>query len=300
MSRLPYRLLYYLAKLFSVLPLWFLYGVSDLCRILVYHVFRYRRKIVRTNLKNAFPEKSLREIKRIEWRFYRHFCDMFIEVIFMMHASKRRVARMVSFKNVELVNRYYQMGKSVVVTGGHYGNWELYSVFPHLINHTVLGVFKPIRDKEFEAMMNNMRCRFGTITVSMRNVAKMAMGWDSNAKPFFLGLINDQTPARSEIRYWTRFLNQDTAVFLGAEKLARKLDHPVLFCNMRKVKRGKYEVEVTLLVENPKQTKPYEITEMHLKALESLIREAPEYWLWSHKRWKYKPEKALDKNSCKP
>ena len=279
-----------LARLLSLLPLRVLYAISDFNRLLIYFVFHYRRKVVETNLKNAFPEKSEAERKNIEWRFYQHLCDLFIEEIYLMYTSRKKAIKLLTLKNPEVLEKYYNEGRSVVATGGHYGNWELYSILPVYLKFKVIGAFKTIQNSEFEQLMNNTRSRFGSLPVQMHDIARESIKMYRNGEKFFLGLINDQTPARGDIRFWTKFLNQQTAVFLGAEKLAVKLNLPVVFCNMRKLKRGRYEVEFRLLEENPKDTKPYEITKLHVKALEELIREKPEYWLWSHKRWKYKPK----------
>ena len=158
--------------------------------------------------------------------------------------------------------------------------------------HVTIGAYKPLKNKHFENFINKSRQKFGGFPVPMHDVVRMALKMSQEGKPFFLGLISDQTPAKGDIRYWTTFLNQDTPVFLGTEKIAKKTNQPVLFCNMRKLSRGRYEVDFVVLTENPKDTKPYEITEMHVRELEKLIRETPEYWLWSHRRWKHKRKNA--------
>ncbi|HNY09893.1 MAG TPA: lysophospholipid acyltransferase family protein [Tenuifilaceae bacterium] len=288
MKRLAFYLFYTITKILALLPLRLLYVISDINRFLLYYVLRYRRKTVTTNLKNAFPDKSKEELKTIEWKFYRHLCDLFAEIIFLLHSGAKRAAKLCTFSNVELVNSYYQQGKSVVAAGGHFGNWELYGLFPLYIKHTVLGAYKPLNNKPIDEFIKKSRERFGCVTIPMYSISRVALKWSQEGKPFFLGLINDQSPSRSHIGYWTTFLNQETPVYIGTEKIARKINQPVVFCYIRKLKRGKYEANVELLVEEPRLTKPHEITEMHLRALERVINEAPEYWLWSHKRWKHK------------
>lgn len=288
MDRLLFYLFFILVRLLAFLPLRVLFILSDVNFVFVYYIFGYRKKTVRENLKNSFPNKTEQELKKIELRFYRHFCDLFIEINYSLFVSNRRMKNMVSFKNIDLINKYYEAGKSVIVTGGHYGNWELLSLFSLYIKHTLLGAYKPLNNKYFENFINKSRERFGALPVPMHEVARMALKMSQEGKPFFLGLISDQTPVKGDIRYWTTFLNQDTPIFLGTEKIAVKTNQPVLFCKMKKVSRGRYEVELELLTENPKETKQYQITEMHVKALEKLIQENPEYWLWSHRRWKHK------------
>ncbi len=272
---------------FKYMPLRWLYAISDFMYLIIYKILRYRVKVVRQNLKRSFPGKTEKDLRRIERKFYSHFCDLFVEQFYILHANAQKVQKLCRFKNVDMVNSYYDKGKSLVVAGGHYGNWELYGMFGIYLKHKVFGAYKPLANKYFEKFINASRERFGALAVPMKDTFRLAMDFTSKGRLFFLGLIADQTPARGEIRYWTSFLNQDTPVFLGTEKIAKKLNQPVFFCNMRKIKRGFYEVELELLTENPADTKPYEITEMHLRALERLINEAPEYWLWSHRRWKH-------------
>lgn len=292
MDRIFFYLFYISVRLLAFLPLRVLFVLSDINFFFIYYVFGYRKKTVRENLRNSFPDKAEKELKKIELKFYRHFCDLFVEIYYSLFVSNRRLKKMVSFKNIDLVNDFYEKGKSVIVTGGHYGNWELLNLLSLYVKHTVIGAYKPINNKYFENFINKSRERFGALPVPMHDVARMALKMSREGKPFFLGLISDQTPVKGDIRYWTTFLNQDTPIFLGTEKIAVKANQPVLFCSMRKVKRGRYEVELEVLTENPKETKQYEITEMHVKALELLIQEKPEYWLWSHRRWKHKRENA--------
>ena len=233
----------------------------------VYNIIRYRRKIVATNLRNSFPQKSEAERKAIEKKYYKHLCDMCVEVIHILHASPNTARKMANFKNIELVNNFYNQGKSVIVAAGHY---------------------KPQTNKNFEHFINTNRERFGCIPVCMYDIARTAIKMNNNQQPFFLALFADQTPASGEIRYWTNFLNQDTPVFLGTEKIARKTKQPVLFCNVYKPYRGHYEVEFEVLTDNPADTSPNQITELHVHALERLITQTPELWLWSHRRWKRK------------
>jgi len=272
---------------FKFMPLRWLYGISDIMYLTIYKIIGYRVDVVKKNLKNSFPQKTESELLEIERKFYRHFCDLFVEQFYILHANAKKAKRLCSFKNLEQLDRYYNENKSIVVAGGHYGNWELYGLFGLFLKHQVFGAYKPLANKYFESFVNASRERFGALAVPMRDTPRTAMQFAREGKLFFLGLIADQTPAKGEIRYWTTFLNQDTPVFLGTEKIAKKLNQPVFFCNMRKLKRGFYEVELELLTDKPAETKPYEITEMHVRALERLINEAPEYWLWSHRRWKH-------------
>ena len=286
MGKIAFYLFFIITRIMTLLPLKAMFVISDIARLFIYHIFRYRVKTVRTNLRNSFPEKSSKELKRIEKAFYKHLCDLFIETIYILHANEKDFIKMCKFNNIDLFHDFYDKGKSVIVATGHYSNWELLGLFAYHNKHFTIGIYKPMKNKHFEKFLNSSRERFGAASIPMQDTLRAAIKCTNEKRLFFLGLVSDQTP--SDIHYWTTFLNQDTPVFLGVEKIARKLNQPVIFCNMRKVARGKYEVELVTLCEEPLKTKPYEITEMHVHALERLINEAPEYWLWSHRRWKHR------------
>jgi Kdo2-lipid IVA lauroyltransferase/acyltransferase len=288
MGAIFYYIFYGFTWLLVQLPSTTIHRISDFTFFIIYHITHYRRDVVKTNLSNSFPEKSKEELKRIEILFYRHFCDLLFENLFLLHASRERALRRCKFNNLEIFDKFYAEGKSAILASGHYGNWELYALMGTRINHIPVGIFKPLTNKRFEKLINDARERFGGIPVAMNDTLRALISYKQSKTPILLGLIADQTPAKKDIRYWSTFLNQDTAVFLGVEKLAQKFDMPVIFCSMTKVRRGKYEVNFEILTEKPNELKPYELTEMHLRALEKLIRNKPEYWLWSHRRWKRK------------
>lgn len=273
-----------MAKLPSVV----IFTISDFFAFIAYRVVRYRRGIVRKNLLNSFPEKSIDEIISIEKDYYTHFSDIFIEDILLLHASRNWVLSRVKFTNIDLLERLYDEGKSVVIATGHYGNWELLSLAAPLCRHKLLGIYKPLNNKRFENFINRARERFGALAVPMNEAFRTFIRMHNQGEFALLCLIIDQTPPPGENRYWTKFLNQDTPVFLGVEKIAQKMNQPVVFCSMRKVARARYEVTLRMISESPRENKPHEITEMHVKALEEVIREQPAYWLWSHRRWKRK------------
>jgi KDO2-lipid IV(A) lauroyltransferase len=283
-----FSIFYGFTWLIAQIPSKAIYVISDFTYIMVYHVARYRKAVVRNNLTISFPEKSISEIKIIEKKFYSHLCDLIYENIFLLHASRERALRRCKFSNLDILEKYYAQGKSAVMATGHYGNWELFALMGDTTKHIPVGIFKPLANKRFEKLMNDARERFGGVPVAMKDTLRAVINYKREGIPILLGLISDQTPAKSDIRYWTTFLNHDTPVFLGVEKIAEKFDMPVFFTSMRKTKRGKYEVYFKLLTENPKDLKPYELTEMHVRELEKIIRDKPEYWLWSHRRWKRK------------
>lgn len=241
------------------------------------------------NLRNSFPEKSEEELKAIEKKYFKFLCDNILESFKMLTISRKGIAKRFKFINPEVVEHYLLQGRSVLLTGGHYGNWEWGNLsVKATFDEDVLVIYKPLANTQFGDFMNAMRSRFGTTMVPMKLTLRKII--EHKNKLFLAVFVSDQTPTRDESQYFTKFLNQDTAVFLGVEKIAKATGNPVIFCQIDRVKRGYYQAEFTTLFEDPKLAREYEITEAHTKKLESYIKAKPELWLWSHKRWKFKPE----------
>jgi len=274
---------------FSLLPLWFLYIVADGLYILLYYVVHYRTKVVRKNLKNAFPEKTTGELRIIERQFFRYLADFIVETVNAITMSEHELKRRVVLTNPQVVSEYYAKGRSVIAVGGHYCNWELAGLnFYFHTDKKFMIVYKPLANKIFDDFFYKIRSRFGTIPVAMRQTFRKMVEYKNEQTA--IALLGDQTPAMEDATYFIDFLNQPTAVFLGIEKLARAMDMVVLFYDMKRIKRGYYSYTLIPLCENPKQTQPYEITKAHVKHLEDIIKQEPQYWLWSHRRWKFRPE----------
>lgn len=288
MKKIFFYIFYIFSWLLSILPLKIQYFIADFLYIILYYIIAYRKKVVYINLKNSFPEKSDKEIKSIAKKFYKHLADLFIENISFHFFSEKDILKRVKFTNIEILNNYYKQNKSVVAVLGHYGNWELYCGMPLITKHLNIGVYKKLSNKSFDDLFKKTRKKFGAEAVEMHNTFRTIIKYAKEGKLTFTGLISDQTPTKSEIHYWTKFLNQDTPIFLGVEKIAKKTNQPVVFMDMKKIKRGYYQVEIIKLFENPQETKEYEITEKHVRLLERIIKNKPEYWLWSHRRWKHK------------
>lgn len=195
---------------------------------------------------------------------------------------------MVEFEETNIPKKLYNDKKNIIGVTGHFYNWELYLTIPMILDHSVLGVYKPLNNKYFDKLFYKMRSKFGAVPVTMSDSYKTMLKYNKEDKLTFLGLIADQRPPNIKGNYWTTFLNQESAIFLGPEKIAKKLNAAVVFSYSEKLKRGKYLIKSKLLFEDTSQCKEYEITEAHVRFLENLIKEKPEYWLWSHKRWKYK------------
>lgn len=288
MSSVGYYLTLPFLYFISILPFPIFYGLSDVVYLLLYRVFGYRRKVVYANLKNAFPNKTEQEIKLIEKNFYKYLCDLFLETLKTLTISKEEAVKRCSFDDntIELFKKLNDQKKSCIIVMGHYGNWEWAGNTFSLINKQQLYViYHPLSNQHFDKFMYNMRTRFGSKLYAMKDVVREMIKNKNeiNATAF----IADQTPA-PESAYWTTFLNQDTPVFWGTEKIAQKLNYPVVYVTVNRVKRGYYKVSTEILVEEPKATKEGEISELHTKKLEKDIIAHPEYWLWSHRRWKHK------------
>ncbi|HTI61405.1 lysophospholipid acyltransferase family protein [Mucilaginibacter sp.] len=275
--------------LLSLLPFWFLYLISDLVFIILYYVVGYRRKVVQDNLRNSFPEKSAEERASIEKKYFKYMADLTLETIKSTSMSEKQVRRRMVCTNPEIMEHYFSQGKSILAAAGHYGNWELACLnFGFLTDKIKMVVYKPQSSEIFTDFINRTRSRFGTIMISMKQTLRKMI--EHKNELTFTVLAADQTPSRSEALYFTTFLHQPTAVFIGVEKLSSIRDCVIVFYRIDLVKRGHYTYTLVPLVENPKETRPYEITKIQVNYLESLIREKPEYWLWSHRRWKIKPE----------
>jgi KDO2-lipid IV(A) lauroyltransferase len=201
------------------------------------------------------------------------------------------------FKNPEVLNELFERGKSVAGVLGHYGNWEWLSLLPTEINHKVWAIHKPLKNRYFNRMINDLRSKYGVNMVSTGDSFRLLKSEKDAGICTLTYFLADQSPQRSKIKYWTTFLNQDTPVFLGAEQIARKLEMAVVFFDIRKVRRWHYEIEFVVLAENPSEYPKYEVTEKHVRALERRIEADPPWWLWSHRRWKHKREDSTASSS---
>ena len=278
-----------LLYLISLWPFWLLYLLSDGIFVLLYHISHYRRRVVEENLRNAFPEKSEGDIAVISKQYYHHLADLVVESIKLMSISAEGVKKRMVVHNPELIAGAFSAGQSVIGVLGHYGNWELGALrFSQLFQAPRIIVYKRLSNSFFDSKLKRVRSRFGATLVEMKG-AMRALVAHKNERTVTV-LVGDQTPAKAEISYFTTFLNQPTAVFLGVEKLAKMTNSRVVFCDVRRIKRGHYECNFIPMFAEPRATLDYEITNAHVRYLEDVIRAEPQYWLWSHRRWKFRPE----------
>jgi KDO2-lipid IV(A) lauroyltransferase len=285
LSRLGYLFLY----LISLLPFWLLYIFSDFLYVIIYYVLRYRLKVVRENLRNSFPEKTDTERKAIEKKYYHYLGDLIVEVIKLFTISEKQLKKRMLAPNGEIIEHYFNQGKSIIGAVGHYSNWEMAGLrLGMYTDKRRVVVYKPLHNEYFDNAFKRMRSKTGATLVDMKHTVRKMVEY---RKELMISvLVSDQTPVRSDVSYFVPFLNQPTPVFLGIEKLAKMIDCVVVFCDIRRIKRGYYECSLVPLFEDPKNTAEHEITNAHVNYLENVIKQEPQYWLWSHRRWKFKPE----------
>ena len=275
--------------LITWLPLRVLYLFSDFAYLLIYYLVGYRKKIVRNNLRNSFPNKTDKEIRKIEKKFYRFFCDTFIEALKKIHISDDEMKRRFVYENSHLVLEHLDNGKTVILMTAHYGNWEWFSSFSLHVDrkYSVTQIYQTIKNKNFNEFMLKLRSKFATVNVERSQALRSIIKMKNEGIATIFGILSDQSPRKSSIHYYTHFLNQDTPVITGAETFAKKTNFPVVFGKVSRPKRGYYHMEFIPITLDPSQTTDFEITETYMRLLEKEIEEAPEYWLWTHKRWKH-------------
>lgn len=267
--------------------------MSDIFFFFVYYIAGYRKKVVLTNLRNAFPEKTDIEIKNIAKKYYRHFSDLMLESIKMSHMSVGDFKKRVIIENPELVNQFYDKGKSIMVLTMHYNNWEWSSCFPLYLKHTIIGVYKQLHNQRFDEFTYQNRTQMGGELVQNKNILRRIIKAEKQKESVFVWLAGDQTP-HLEQNFWFTFLNQDALFYPGPAVISKKFDLPVFFQKIEKTGRGKYKTTFELLFENPNLFNEAEIIKIYIKQMEKVIREKPEYYLWSHRRWKHKRPDGIE------
>lgn len=288
MSAIGFYIFYVLNWVITLLPLPVLYLFSDFLYLVLYYIVGYRRKVVAINLKNSFPGKSEEERKSIEKKFYRHLSDIMVETFKLTHMSVASQRKRLTYSNLEIIDKLRAEKRDVIAVLGHYNNWEWPTLLPEYLKYKTVIIYKPLQNKYFNDFINKQRSKDGIVLTPTSQVIREIINFRHNGINTVTIFIADQIPAKGDIRYWTTFLNQDTAVFTGVGKIAAKFDMAIVFFNIQKLKRGYYNLSVELLFEHTAGLSEDIITDKHVRRLEEIIIEKPEYWIWSHRRWKHK------------
>ena len=294
-SKLIYWLVYGGMWLFSALPFRVLNVLSDFNYLLMYHVWRYRRKVVRENLEKSFPEKTEAERLQIERKFYRYLSDYMLEDLKLLHMSAEDLCQRMIYKNTEQYLELTEKYGGIIVMIPHYANYEWLIGMGSVMKpgDVPVQVYKPLKDKYLNELFKQIRSRFGGYNIPKHSTAREIIKLKREGKNMVVGLITDQWPSGD--RYWTTFMGQETAFLNGAERIAKIMNFPVFYCELTKTRRGYCEAEFKLMTEAPKETVEGEITDMFAHELEQTIRREPAYWLWSHKRWKFTKKECEQK-----
>lgn len=294
-EKIQLALLTFALKAIAIWPYRILYLISDLIYPLLYHVIRYRRKVVHSNLVNSFPEKSEKEIIQIEKKFYRHFCDYILETVKLMHISDDEMRRRMRFTNSSLIEELRTDGRPFFVYLGHQGNWEYVTSISLWTDPSLTGcqIYHPLSSKVMDKLVFRLRNRFNTQGIPQKNTLRAILGMMKEGKQPLLGLIADQRPQRYPEPEWMTFLNQDTPIITGGETLGKRLDAHFIYGSVKCVRRGYYEITFHQIV--PVENESFSYTKQYMRMLEDDIRNQPHMWLWSHKRWSFKKKDYIQK-----
>lgn len=289
-NKILYAIVYSWAKIHALLPMRILYILSDILYFLIYYVIGYRIKVVRKNLSDSFPEKTDIELRRLERRFYHHFADYIVETIKLAHISLSELQQRGFIVNPEVLNDLLDKGHSCcMLLMGHYGNWEwLSGSTTRLKDCRMYQIYRPLNNQAIDKLFIYLRTKFGSFGIKKNDTLRDIIALKREGIRSLVIFLADQTPSPSNLHYWTTWLNQDTPMLTGPERIARKLNIPVIYLDVRQLRRGYYDATLHIISENPKDTPEFWITEKYARMMERSILRNPAYYLWTHKRWKHK------------
>lgn len=288
MHLIAYIIIYPFLWLISILPFRLLYIVSDIFYVFLYRIFGYRKKTVIPNLKLVFPEKSEEEILDLASKFYHHLCDMILESIKSLTISEKELKKRFIPTNIDLINDFEKKNQSIILMCAHYGSWEWIFIIQNYINYKGYAIYKRLGNKYFDRLVKRIRAKYNTFLITNKEAIKTLEQAKKDGVLTINGFISDQSPKVNKAYYWNEFMGVKVPMHTGAEVLAKKLDMAVVFFSVERKKRGYYELTFETITENPKEYKDYEITDLFFKLVEKQIYEKPEYYLWTHKRWKHR------------
>ena len=287
MQLIAYIILYPFLWLISILPFKLLYMVSDAVYVLIYYIIGYRKKVVTSNLKLAFPEKSANEIALIQKKFYHHLCDMILEAVKSITISEAEIKRRYIFTNVEEVHKLEKENKSIVLLMGHYASWEWIFILQAHVNHKGYAVYKQLSNKYFDALVKRIRAKYNSHLITTKETVPTLLRAKVNKELTLNGFVFDQSPKAHKALHWQNFMGVKVPVHVGAEVLAKRLGMATVFLKVKKTKRGYYEATFMDIIKYTSSIENYQITDLALRRVEEQIYKAPEYYLWTHKRWKH-------------
>lgn len=296
---IAYYITYAFWRILSILPSRILYFISDFIYLIIYYIIGYRKKVVRKNLVTSFPERSIDEIKQLEKKFYKRLSDYFMETIKLLNMPAEKIKKRIKFENTEEINKLVSEGRSVTVYMSHSFNWEYVTSLPlHLIEEAHCGqIYHPLENEYFNKLFQKIRGQYGSENITMRNTLRRIIKFQRENQKFVIGFIADQVPTWESIHHWVDFLNHDTPVFTGTEKIARRTNSAVYYLDVKRIRRGHYSAKFDLITLNPNELPEFEITNIYFKKVEKSINEQPENWLWSHNRWKRTREGFLKREA---
>lgn len=290
MEKVLYYIIYPVFYLVSLLPLRVLYVFSDIAYLIIYYIVGYRKEVVRKNLSNSFPDKPEAELKEIEQKFYRWLCDYFNETIKLLSISDKNLLKHIEFRGVEQLEQCYDQGQNCAAILGHYCNWEWLSATGLAFRRypeAVMGlIYHPLRSDAFDELFKDIRSAHGGVCIPKKDILRYLVTYKKEKKNYLFGYISDQTPKRNNIHLWLPFLNQDTPVFTGGERIMRKMNDAVFYVEMERPKRGQYICTFKLITREAPSMPEHAITMEFFKMLEETINKQPAFYLWTHNRWK--------------
>lgn len=289
LANVGYYTLLLLIKMIAHLPFRVLYALSDLIYFPLYYLMRYRRKVVRKNLVESFPEKSFKEIIEIEKKFYHSFVDITLETCKLATISPEEMKQRMHYTDTERVNSLLAQGEKLSVYIGHFGNWEWHSSMSLWLDKQAVPaqIFHKLRSNAMDRLMHTLRERFGHISVDMHQTARFVANSTTDTRPYIIGFIADQSPKKRECKYYMEFLNHQVPVLIGTEKLTKRYGYKAFFLSVKRIRRGWYEGKYLPLSEHPETLPDYELTQLYYQELEKEVRRQPELYLWSHNRFKH-------------
>ena len=297
MQLFTFLLVYPFLWFLSILPMRVLFVLSDLIYILLYYIIGYRKKVVRHNLRLVFPEKEPKELLEIEKKSIRHFIDTFMEMIKTFSISERAILNRITIENPEQIQKLIKSNKSVIIISSHYANWEwAVHLMVKLVDCQGFGSYTKIGNKYFEEKIKKSRSKFGAnLVLSSRFIRQIQKNDDEGIQAIY-GFLSDQSPVLRKANYWSNFMSVRVPIFTGPELMAKRFDYPVIYLQTNRIKRGYYTSKIIVLTENPRELPDYQITDKFIKILEGQIRANPEFYFWTHNRFKHMGKEKNNKS----